>query len=265
MNGALRTGIAIVISTMVLSAVACGEDAPPDVEFAPRLEVIAPIDEAELITVGGQQSPVYQLRVVSGLPNACASYKNTTVKIVGTDIVVDVRNTLPQDSRVICAAVYGFYERTVDLPGLKPETDYTVTVNDQVQLKLTTEAKLDVGMRSVLATLVDFRLELMNEFPLQYEFVANSGLESSCIAQGEVTQTRSGGRLFGHVLRISLTNLEQIDSTTECIQEFTPYEVRVPLTGDFDPGSDYILQLNFGNQYDFVGGQTNLKLKPPSG
>ena len=159
MNGALRTGIAIVISTMALSAFACGEDAPPDVEFAPRLELLAPIDEAELITVG-KESPVYQLRVVSGLPNACAKYKNTTVKIVGADIVVDVRNTVPQDDRVICAAVYGSYERTVDLPGLKPETDYTVTVNDQVQLKLKTEAILktlaslgiDAGMEHAQAT-----------------------------------------------------------------------------------------------------------------
>lgn len=263
MNGALRTGIVLIISALFVVVAACGEDAPPDAEFAPRLEVLAPIDEAELITVG-DQNPEYQLRVVSGLPNGCAQYKNTTVKIVDNVVVVDVRNTLPQDDRVVCAAVYGSHERTVDLPGLEPETDYIVSVNGEVQLALTTEAKLDDGIRSVLAPLVDFRLELTSESPVQYDFVANSGLESSCMTQGEVSQTRSGGRIFGHVLRISLTNLEQIDPATECTDEFTPYEIRVPLTGQFDPEGEYVLQLNFANQYDFVGGLTDLRLKPPT-
>ncbi|MBT3942961.1 MAG: hypothetical protein HOC77_06165 [Chloroflexi bacterium] len=263
MNGALRTGLVLMISALVVVAAACGDDSPPDAEFAPRLEVLAPIDEAELITVG-DQNPEYQLRVVSGLPNGCAQYKNTTVKVVDSVVVVDVRNTIPQDGRVACTAVYGSHERTVELPGLSPATDYTVSVNGVVQLELTTEAKLDEGIQSVLAPLVNFRLELISESPLQYEFVADSGLESSCMTRGEVAQTRSGGRLFGNVLRISVTNLEEVDPTTVCADEFTPYEVRVLLTGDFEPAGEYILQLNFKNQYDFVGGETNLRLKPPT-
>lgn len=257
MKGAVRMRLILGIMALFIVAAACGgEDPPPDVEFAPRIEALAPIDEAEVITVAG---PKYTLRIVSGLPNSCAEYKNTLVNIVGNTVLVDVRNTVPADVRVVCAAVYGFNERTVELPGLEPKTDYTIIVNGTVDLTLTTEAEPVEGQRSVYAPLVDIRLEMTASSPPTYDVVVGTGLESTCMTQGEVAQSRSGGRLFGRLIRVNLTNLEEIDPVTECSPEFTPYEVRVTLPGKFILNSTYELELNLDERYEFDAGSTELR------
>jgi hypothetical protein len=253
----------LVVSALFVTAAACGEDAPPDAEFAPRIEVIAPIDEAEVIAVRDPE-PRYQLRIVSGLPNSCATHENTRVNIVGNAIVVEVRNTLPADVRVACAEIYGSHEGTVELPGLEPATDYEISINGAVDLTFTTEAKVDDGTRSVLAPITKFRLELTNSDPPEYDFVVDSGLESSCMTRGEVTRTRSGGRLFGNLIHVSLTNVEETDPETECSNDFTPYEARVTLPGVFEKGGEYRILLNFGNRYEFIGGSSALRLLPPT-
>ncbi|HCV28144.1 MAG TPA: hypothetical protein QGI07_09245 [Dehalococcoidia bacterium] len=263
MNCARRTGLLLVISALFVVAMACGSDAPPDAEFAPRIEVMAPIDEAEVVVITDPEHE-YQLRIVSGLPNACAEYKETHVKILGNDITVDVRNTIPVDVRVACAEIYGSHERIVELVGLEPSTDYQISVNGAASLSLTTEAALDDGTRSVLAPIMDFRLELTNTSPPAYDFIVNSGLESSCMTQGEAVQTRSGGRLFGNLIRVSLTNIEKVDVATECVRQFTPYEARLTLPGTFETGGDYEILINFDKQYEFKGGATETRLLPPT-
>lgn len=264
MNRAVRAGMFLVISALFLLAAACGsDDTPPDAEFAPRIEVLAPIDEAEVV-VTGDAEPDYLLRIVSGLPNGCAKYDDTHVKTVGDVITVTVMNTIPEDVRVICTAIYGSHERTVELRGLENATDYEIIVNSAVNLTFTTETEPTEGTRSVQARIVDFRLELMNDSPLTYDFIMNSGLESSCITRGEAVKSRSGGRLFADLIRINLTNLENIDSTVECTGGFTSYEARVTLPGNFAVGDEYKILLNFGNQYEFIGGATELKILPPT-
>ncbi len=263
MNSALRTGLILVISALFVTAAACGEDAPPDAEFAPRIEVIAPIDEAEVITVR-DPDPGYRLRIVSGLPDSCANHKNPTVNVLGNAIVVEVLNTVPADVRVACAEIYGSHEGTVELPGLEPATDYEISINGAVNLTFTTEALVDDGTRSVLAPIMDFSLELTKVDPPAYDFILNSGLESSCTTRGEVTSTRSGGRLFGNIIHVSLTNVEETDPATECSNDFTPYETRVTLPGVFERNGEYEILLNFGNRYEFIGGATTLRLQPPT-
>ena len=82
MKGAMRAGLILAIAVISVAAACGGEDAPSDPELALRIEVLAPIDEAEVITVVGPETE-YMLRIVSGLPNACAEYKNILVNIVG--------------------------------------------------------------------------------------------------------------------------------------------------------------------------------------
>jgi hypothetical protein len=264
MNWAVRTGMFLVISALFVLAAACGsDDTPPAAEFAPRIEVLAPIDIAEVV-VTDDTEPDYLLRIVSGLPNGCAKYKNTHVSI-GTDVItVRVMNTIPEDVRVACTAIYGSHERSIKLLGLETATDYEIIVNSAVDLTFTTEPEPTEGTRSVQARILDFRLEVTNSNPLTYDFIMNSGLESSCITRGEVNQSRSGGRLFGDLIRINLTNLEDIDSTVECTGEFTPYEARVTLPGNFVVDGDYEILLNFGNVYEFKGGLTVMRIKPPT-
>ncbi|MFP6593499.1 MAG: hypothetical protein VB860_00780 [Dehalococcoidia bacterium] len=264
MNRAVRAGMFLVIPVLFVLATACGsDDTPPDAEFAPRIEVLAPIDQAEVV-VTGDAEPDYLLRIVSGLPNGCAKYDNTHVRTIGDVITVSVMNTIPEDVRVACTEIYGSHERTVELQGLENATDYEIIVNSAVNLTFSTEAEPTEGTRSVQAEIIDFRLELMNTAPLTYDFIMSSGLESSCITRGEVVQSRSGGRLFGDLIRINLTNLEDIDSTVECTGQFTPYEMRVTLPGSFAVDAEYEILLNFGNVYKFIGGSTELRIQPPT-
>jgi len=264
MNRAVRAGMILVISALFVLAAACGgDDTPPDAEFAPRIEVLAPIDIAEVV-VTDDIEPDYLLRIVSGLPSGCAEYANTHVS-VGTDVItVRVMNTIPEDVRVACTAIYGSHERSIELLGLETATDYEVTVNNTVNLTFTTEPEPTEGTRSVQARISNFRLEVTNSNPLTYDFIMKSGLESSCITRGEANQSRSGGRLFGDLIRINLTNLENIDSTVECTGEFTPYETRVTLPGNFVVEGEYEIMLNFGNVYEFIGGLTVMRIKPPT-
>ena len=258
MSGAMRTGLILVISALFIAAVACGDDAPPDADFAQRIEVYAPVDEAEVITV---RDPYigYQLRVVSGLPSSCAEYLDTRVYILGSKIIVGVWNTIPEDVRVVCAAVYGSHERTVELRGLALSTEYQVVLNNTEPLTLMTEAAADDGTRSVLATIVDLDLVLTNNAPLEYDLVVTSELESSCISQGELVKSRSGGRIWGNVIRVSLTNLVETDPAEECSGEITNYEVRLAMPGKFVEDAEYELQMNGREGFDFVGGLTNLR------
>ena len=258
MKGAMRAGLILAIAAISVAAACGGEDAPPDPEFALRIEVLAPIEEAEVVTVVGPETE-YMLRIVSGLPNACAEYKNTLVNIVGDAVTVDVRNTVPADLRVACAAVYGFKERTVELLGLAPATDYTITINATVSLTLTTEAAPVQGQRSVYAPLVDSRLELTASSPPAYDLVVDTGVESTCMTRGEVSHSRSGGHLFGNLIRVNVTNIEEIDPVIECSEEFNPYQVRVTLPGAFKLGSRYELLLNLDERYEFSGGATELR------
>ena len=264
MNRAGRAGMLLVISTLFVLVAACGSDnRPPDAEFAPRIEVLAPIDVAEVV-VTDDAEPDYLLRIVSGLPNGCAKYDNMHVNVGTGVITVSVMNTIPEDFRVACTEIYGSHDRTVELPGLETATDYEIIINSAINLTFITEAEPTEGMRSVQARILDFRLELTNSNPLTYDFIMNSGLESSCITRGDANQSRSGGRLFGDLIRINLTNLEDIDSTVECTGEFTPYETRVTLLGNFVMDGEYEILLNFGNVYEFRGGSTVLRIKPPT-
>ena len=264
MTQAVRAGMFLVISALFVLAAACGsDDTPPDAEFAPRIEVFAPIDVAEVIVADNAESD-YLLRVVSGLPNGSAKYDNMHVNVGAAVITVSVMNTIPEDVRVACTLEYGSHDRAVELQGLETATDYEIIINSATNLTFTTEAEPTEGMRSVQARILDFRLELTNSIPLTYDLIMNSGLESSCITRGDANQSRSGGRLFGDLIRINLTNLEDVDATVECTGEFTPYETRVTLPGNFVIDGDYEILLNFGNVYEFIGGSTVLRIKPPT-
>lgn len=259
MKGAVRMRLILGITALFVVAAACGGEAPPpDAEFAPRIEVFAPIDEAEVVIIAGTEAE-YGLRIVSGLPDSCARYKNTLVNLVGNTLTVAVRNTVPSDLRVVCDTVYGVEERTVELVGLDPETDYEIIVNGVVTLTLTTEAAPVEGQRSVNAPLVDIRLELTASSPPAYDLILGTGLESTCMTRGTVAQSRSGGRLFGRLIRVNVSNIEETNPAVECSEEFTPYEVRVTLPGKFILGTKYSLELNVSERYEFDAGSTELR------
>jgi hypothetical protein len=128
---------------------------------------------------------------------------------------------------------------------------------------LMTEAEVDDGTRSVLATIIDLELEMTNTSPPEYDLIVTSELESSCISQGELVEARTDGRIWGNVIRVSLTNIVETNPAVECSGEITNYEARVAMPGKFVTDGAYELQMNGRELFDFVGGLTELKPQPP--
>lgn len=146
--------VALAAGAMAVLAAACGDvdDASdgggaspaPDAE---RTIVPAPIDDLEMI-VRESAPPQYAVRVVSGLPDGCAEFNEATLTgrtereiegIVGTTIEIEVTNTVPSGTDVICTAVYGTHEETIDLGSdFDSGTEYVVKVNDE-ELKFTAQ------------------------------------------------------------------------------------------------------------------------------
>ena len=108
---------AIVAGSMALAVAGCGTDmndasdnggvTPGPTANAGRMIVPAPIDELELI-IRESAPPQYAVRVVSGLPDGCTEfYEATLASRTGTTIDIEVTNTIPSGTDVICTAIYG--------------------------------------------------------------------------------------------------------------------------------------------------------------
>ena len=94
------------------------------------VQVPAPIESVDLLIL--ESFPVqYNLRVVSGLPNACVSFGGYRLERHGATIEVEVINWTPADPHVVCAQIYGAVETMVPLGSdFEPGKTYTVVVND---------------------------------------------------------------------------------------------------------------------------------------
>lgn len=140
--------IALAAGTLALLAAACGDgdvnDASddggaPSTPSADRTIAPAPIDELELI-IRESAPPQYAVRVVSGLPDGCAEfYEAALTGRTGKTIEIEVTNTVPSDPKVICTAIYGTHEETIELGSdFDSGTEYVVKVNDE-ELKFTAQ------------------------------------------------------------------------------------------------------------------------------
>jgi hypothetical protein len=112
---------------------------PPAKANGERVIVWAPIDELELI-VRESAPPQYAVRVVAGLPDGCTEFFEVEIAgRAGTTVKVEVMNTVPSGSDVICTAIYGTHEEIIELgTDFEPGTEYAVKVNDE-ELKFTAQ------------------------------------------------------------------------------------------------------------------------------
>jgi hypothetical protein len=138
--------VALAAVTMALLSAACGEvdDASDSGGATPtandeRTIVPAPIDDLELI-VRESAPPQYAVRVVSGLPSGCAQFNEAKITSrAGTTIQIEVTNTIPSGTDVICTAIYGTHEEIIDLGSdFDAGREYVVKVNDE-EMKFTAQ------------------------------------------------------------------------------------------------------------------------------
>jgi len=138
--------VALAAGALALLAAACGDvdDASDGGVASPspdagRKIVPAPIDELVMI-VRESAPPQYAVRVVSGLPDGCAEFNEAKIAgRTGTTIEIEVTNTIPSDPSLICTAIYGTHEETIELGSdFDSGTEYVVKVNDE-ELKFTAQ------------------------------------------------------------------------------------------------------------------------------
>jgi hypothetical protein len=98
----------------------------------PRREVLAPIEEAELLVQGNTQPPSYAVRIVSGLPSGCARFERIDLRREDARIELVVWNSLPADDEIACTMIYATTENRVELGSdFEPDRSYAVHINGE--------------------------------------------------------------------------------------------------------------------------------------
>ena len=94
------------------------------------VQSLAPIDSVEVLIL--ESFPVqYRLLVVSGLPSACYSFSGYRLERTGDTIQVEITNSKPADSELVCAQVYSTSETSIPLGSeFQSGRTYTIEVND---------------------------------------------------------------------------------------------------------------------------------------
>jgi hypothetical protein len=98
------------------------------------VEVLAPIESVQIM--GLESFPEqYVVQVISGLPSGCAAFSHSEASQDGSEIKIDIYNTVPspeQSAVISCLAIYGLHDENVALGSdFDRDTRYNVTVNGQ--------------------------------------------------------------------------------------------------------------------------------------
>jgi len=98
------------------------------------VEVLAPIDSVQIMVLESFPEQ-YVVQVISGLPSGCATFSHSEVTQDGSDIKIDIYNTVPAPEQlavISCIAIYGLHDENVSLGSdFDGDTRYTVTVNNE--------------------------------------------------------------------------------------------------------------------------------------
>ncbi len=115
-----------------------GADTPGVLEPAPdylpdyeEKSVPAPIDGVDIV-VRESSPPQYVVLVRSGLPSGCARFERIAHERDGDVIKITVTNLMPDDTEIVCTAIYGIAQNGVDLGSdFEEGKKYTIIVNDE--------------------------------------------------------------------------------------------------------------------------------------
>ena len=94
-----------------------------------RVEVRAPIVRAS-VRIAESSPPQYFADVISALPDGCSEFSRFAVRREGRAVFVDVFNTRPASSEVVCTMIYGEKEIAAPLGSdFASGASYTLDVN----------------------------------------------------------------------------------------------------------------------------------------
>ena len=114
--------IAVAVSSFLAASVAAGGTPA-------RVEVRAPIVRVS-VRVAESHPPQYFADVTSALPDGCSEFSRFAVRREGRAVFVDVFNTRPASSEVVCTMIYGEKEIAVPLGSdFASGASYTLDVN----------------------------------------------------------------------------------------------------------------------------------------
>ena len=105
----------------------------PDQDYE-TVEVLAPIESVQIMVLESFPEQ-YVVQVVSGLPSGCAAFSHSEVSQDGSEISIEIYNTVPspeQSAVISCLAIYGLHDENVALGSdFDRDTQYTITVNGE--------------------------------------------------------------------------------------------------------------------------------------
>ena len=224
--------ISVIISFLVVAAVACGETAttqtptqsPAVVTPGPQLtpttepttpeptmvEVPAPIDSVD-INIAESFPPQYFVQVKSGLPNACYEFNGYDVSRDGETVRITVTNLKPEQ-QLMCAEIYRTVESNVALGSdFEGGKTYTVHVNDLTETFIAqggvtqTEKPEGPAMVSVPAPVQGVEVNVSESAPPEYSLTVLSTLPkgTSCSRFEDYQVNQDGATVL-----VTVTNLE---------------------------------------------------------
>lgn len=124
--------LGLISVTLLVLGAACslGPDGDGGGTSSDRKVVPAPIDNLSIL-VRESFPPQYAVQITSGLPSGCAQFHEAKLLgRTGNTITITVTNTLPADPEIVCTAIYGTHESTVELGSdFISGQQYTVDVN----------------------------------------------------------------------------------------------------------------------------------------
>ena len=107
---------------------------PPEDQGYETVEVLAPIESVQIMVLESFPEQ-YVVQVISGLPSGCAAFSHSEVSQDGSEINIDIYNTVPspeQSAVISCLAIYGLHDENVALGSdFDRDTQYTITVNGE--------------------------------------------------------------------------------------------------------------------------------------
>ena len=98
------------------------------------VEVLAPIESVQIMVLESFPEQ-YVVQVISVLPSGCATFSHSDVTQDGSEIKIDIYNTVPAPDQlavISCIAIYGLHDENVALGSdFDRDTQYNVTVNNE--------------------------------------------------------------------------------------------------------------------------------------
>ena len=97
----------------------------------------------------------------------------------------------------------------------------------------------DPSLVQVQAPIESVEILILESFPVQYMLHIVSGLPNGCASFGGYTSVRNGD-----TVQVTVTNLEPVDKSIACTEEYRTVEHNIPLGSDFVSGITYTVLVN---------------------